>query len=86
MIFYNTSAYNIKSRYPNKVSCATKRKERRLTFSRSIQKLLGNQNSWIATICSDLEDICSRLAAVETTIEMVAKEGESDTIKGNVTR
>ncbi|CAG8259449.1 unnamed protein product, partial [Penicillium salamii] len=61
-------------------------KERRLTFPRSIQKIMGNQNSWIATICSDLEDIRSRLAAVETTMEMVAKEGDRDTTKGNATR
>jgi hypothetical protein len=47
---------------------------------------MDNQNSWIATICSDLEDIRSRLAAVETTMEMVAKEGESDITKGNATR
>lgn len=85
-MFCDTSAYNIKSRYPNEVSRATERKERRLTFSRSMQKSLGNQNSWIATIRSDLEDIRSRLAAVETTMEMVAKEGESDTTKGNATR
>lgn len=61
-------------------------KERRLTFSRSMQKSLGNQNSWIATIRSDLEDIRSRLAVVETTMEMVAKEGENDTTMGNATR
>ena len=61
-------------------------KEQRLTFSRSIQKSLDNQNGWVATIRSDLEDIRSRLAAVETTIEMVAKEGESDITKGNATR
>ncbi|CAG8069344.1 unnamed protein product [Penicillium salamii] len=51
----------------------------------SMQKSLNNQNSWIATIRSDLEDIRSRLAAVESTMEMVAKEGETDTTKGRRT-
>ncbi|CAG8086866.1 unnamed protein product, partial [Penicillium salamii] len=60
--------------------------EQRLTFSRSMQKSLDNQNSRIATIRSDLEDVRSRLAVVETTMEMVAKEGETDTTEGNVTK
>ena len=34
----------------------------------------------MATIRSDLDDIRSRLAVVETVIEMVTKEGENDTI------
>jgi archaellum component FlaC len=51
-----------------------------------MQKSLDNQSSWIATIRSDLEDIRSRLAVVETTMEMVAKEGENNTTKGNATR
>lgn len=34
----------------------------------------------MATIRSDLDDIRSRLAVVETAIEMVTKEGENDTI------
>lgn len=51
-----------------------------------MQKSLDNQNSWIATIRSDLEDIRSRLAVVETIMEMVAKEGDSDTTKGNAIR
>ena len=45
-----------------------------------MQKSLDNQNSWMATIRSDLDDIRSRLAVVETAMEMVAKEGENDTI------
>lgn len=61
-------------------------KEQRLTFSRSIQKSLDNQNSWTTTILSDLEDIRSRLAVVEAAMEMVAKEGETDTTEGNATR
>lgn len=61
-------------------------KEQRLTFSRSMQNSLDNQNSWIATIRSDLEDIRSRLAVVETTMKMVAKEGETDTTEGNASR
>ncbi|KAK9847073.1 hypothetical protein MYU51_020505 [Penicillium brevicompactum] len=52
----------------------------------SMQKSLDNQNGWVATIRSDLEDIRSRLAVVEATMEMVAKEGETDTIEGNATR
>ncbi|KAI3097957.1 hypothetical protein CBS147333_9195 [Penicillium roqueforti] len=52
----------------------------------SMQKSLDNQNSWIVTIRSDLEDIRSRLAVVETTMEMVAKEGENDTTMGIATR
>jgi hypothetical protein len=51
-----------------------------------MQKSLGNQNSWIATIRSDLEDVRSRLAVVEATMEMVAKEGETDTTEGNATK
>jgi hypothetical protein len=61
-------------------------KEKRLTFSRSMQKSLDNQNGWVATIRSDLEDIRSRLAVVETTMEMVANEGATDTTEGNATR
>lgn len=61
-------------------------KEQRLTFSRSMQKSLDNQNSWMATIRSDLDDIRSRLAVVETAMEMVAKEGENDTTEDNATR
>ncbi|CAG8377808.1 unnamed protein product, partial [Penicillium salamii] len=60
-------------------------KEQRLTFCRSMQKSLDNQNNCIATICSDLEDIRSRLAVVEATMEMVAKEGETDTTNGRRT-
>lgn len=86
MMFRDTFAYNIKSRYSNEVSCATEWKRTKADFSRSIQKTMDNQNSWIATICSDLEDIRSRLAVVETTMEMVAKEGETDTTEGNATR
>ncbi|KAI3093169.1 hypothetical protein CBS147333_10128 [Penicillium roqueforti] len=52
----------------------------------SMQKSLDNQNSWMATIRSDLDDIRSRLAVVETAMEMVAKEGENDTTEDNATR
>ncbi|OQE57530.1 hypothetical protein PENNAL_c0394G05335 [Penicillium nalgiovense] len=41
---------------------------------------------WIATIRSDLEDIRSRLAVVETTMEMMAKEGKDSTTEDNATR
>ncbi|KAI3094023.1 hypothetical protein CBS147333_10047 [Penicillium roqueforti] len=52
----------------------------------SMQKSLDSQNSWMATIRSDLDDIRSRLAVVETAMEMVAKEGENDTTEDNATR
>ncbi|KZN93982.1 hypothetical protein EN45_041700 [Penicillium chrysogenum] len=51
-----------------------------------MQKLLENSNSWIATIRSDLEDIRSRLAIVETAMEMMAKEGKNSTTEDNATR
>ncbi|CAG8139667.1 unnamed protein product [Penicillium nalgiovense] len=51
-----------------------------------MQKLLDNSNSWIATIRSDLEDIRSRLAVVETSMEMMAKEGKNSTTEDNATR
>ncbi|KAJ5033234.1 hypothetical protein NUH16_003150 [Penicillium rubens] len=54
--------------------------------TKSMQKSLDNQNSWMATIRSDLDDIRSRLAVVETAMEMVAKEGENDTTEDNATR
>ncbi|CAG8905657.1 unnamed protein product [Penicillium nalgiovense] len=47
---------------------------------------LENSNSWIATIRSDLEDIRSRLAVVETAMEMMAKEGKNSTTEDNATR
>ncbi|CAG8136926.1 unnamed protein product [Penicillium nalgiovense] len=52
----------------------------------SMQKALENSNSWIATIRSDLEDIRSRLAVVETAMEMMAKEGKNSTTEDNATR
>jgi hypothetical protein len=51
-----------------------------------MQKLLEDQNRWIATVSSHLEDIRSRLAVVEAAMEMVTKEGENDTTEGNTTR
>ncbi|CAI7611185.1 unnamed protein product [Penicillium viridicatum] len=51
-----------------------------------MQKTLDNSNSLIATIRSDLEDICSRLAVVETAMEMMAKEGKNSTAENNATR
>ncbi|CAG8897853.1 unnamed protein product [Penicillium nalgiovense] len=51
-----------------------------------MQKALDNSNSWIATIRSDLEDIRSRLAVVETAMEMMAKEGKNSTTEDNATR
>ncbi|CAG8044779.1 unnamed protein product [Penicillium nalgiovense] len=51
-----------------------------------MQKALDNSNSWIATIRSDLEDIRSRLAVVETALEMMAKEGKNSTTEDNATR
>ena len=67
-------------------SCYPPEKEQRLTFSRFMQTSLDSQNSWITTIRSDLEDIRSRLAVVETAMEMMAKEGENDTTKSDTTR
>ncbi|CAG8207974.1 unnamed protein product, partial [Penicillium nalgiovense] len=49
-------------------------------------QLLDNSNSWIAAIRSDLEDIRSRLAVVETAMEMMAKEGKNSTTEDNATR
>ncbi|OQE42616.1 hypothetical protein PENNAL_c0693G10934, partial [Penicillium nalgiovense] len=51
-----------------------------------MQNALDNSNSWIATIRSDLEDIRSRLAVVETAMEMMAKEGKNSTTEDNATR
>ncbi|CAG8882113.1 unnamed protein product [Penicillium nalgiovense] len=51
-----------------------------------MQKALDNSNSLIATIRSDLEDIRSRLAVVETAMEMMAKEGKNSTTEDNATR
>ncbi|OQE08725.1 hypothetical protein PENFLA_c127G01927 [Penicillium flavigenum] len=51
-----------------------------------MQKLLDNSNSWIATIRSDLEDIRSRLAVMETAMEMMANEGKNSTTEDNATR
>ncbi|CAG8135797.1 unnamed protein product [Penicillium nalgiovense] len=51
-----------------------------------MQKALENSNSWIATIRSDLEDIRSRLAVVETAMEMMAKEGKNSTTEDDATR
>ena len=68
------------------LSCDPPEKEQMLIFSRSMQKLLDNQSNRIATICGDLEDIHSRLAVVETAMEMMAKAGENNTIQNNTTR
>ncbi|CDM32682.1 unnamed protein product [Penicillium roqueforti FM164] len=62
------------------------RERTKADFPRLIQKALDNSNSWIATIRSDLEDIRSRLAVVETAIEMMAKEGKNSTTEDNATR
>jgi hypothetical protein len=51
-----------------------------------MQKSLGNQSSWTATIRSDLEGIRSRLVVVETAMEMMAKEGENNTKEDNAAR
>ncbi|CAG8091499.1 unnamed protein product, partial [Penicillium salamii] len=51
-----------------------------------MQKALESSNSLIATIRSDLEDIRSRLAVVETAMEMMAKEGKNSTTEDNATR
>lgn len=53
---------------------------------RSIQNLLSNQTAWNESIRSDLGGIHSRLAAVEATPEMTAKEGENTTAEGKTTR
>ncbi|CAG8893185.1 unnamed protein product [Penicillium nalgiovense] len=62
------------------------RERTKADFSRLMQKSLDNSNSWIATIRSDLEDIRSRLAVVETAMEMMAKEGKNSTTEDNATR
>ena len=62
------------------------RERTKADFPRLMQKALDNSNSWIATIRSDLEDIRSRLAVVETAMEMMAKEGKNSTTEDNATR
>ncbi|OGE46540.1 hypothetical protein PENARI_c200G11632 [Penicillium arizonense] len=54
--------------------------------TKSMQNSLNNQNSWIGNIRSDLEEIRSRLAVVETAIEMRAKKGESNATEGDISR
>jgi hypothetical protein len=61
-------------------------KEQRLTFPRSMQDFLEDQNIWIAIVSSHLEDIRNLLAVVEAAMEMVTKEGENDTREGNTTK
>jgi hypothetical protein len=51
-----------------------------------MQNSLSNQTTWNETIRSDLDEIRSRLAAVEAAIEMTAKEGGNTTAEGNTTR
>jgi hypothetical protein len=67
-------------------SCDPPEKECRLIICRSMQNSLNNQNSWIGNIRSDLEEIRSRLAVVETAIEMRAKEGENNATEGDTSR
>ncbi|OGE47142.1 hypothetical protein PENARI_c060G06862 [Penicillium arizonense] len=55
-------------------------------LAESMQNSLNNQNSWIGNIRSDLEEIRSRLAVVETAIEMRAKEGENNATEGDTSR
>jgi hypothetical protein len=62
------------------------RERTKADFPRSMQKSLDNKNSWIATIRSDLEDTRSRLAVVETAMEMMAKERKNSTTEDNATR
>ena len=62
------------------------RERTKADFPRLMQKALDNSNSLIATIRSDLEDIRSRLAVVETAMEMMAKEGNNSTTEDNATR
>ncbi|CAG8634362.1 unnamed protein product, partial [Penicillium salamii] len=62
------------------------REQTKADFPRLMQNALDNSNSWIATIRSDLEDIRSRLAVVETAMEMMAKEGKNSTTEDNATR
>ncbi|KAJ6134754.1 hypothetical protein N7523_001076 [Penicillium sp. IBT 18751x] len=56
------------------------------TRMKSMQNSLSNQTTWNETIRSDLDEIRSRLAAVEAAIEMTTKEGENTTARGNTTR
>jgi hypothetical protein len=51
-----------------------------------MQNSLSNQTTWNETIRSDLDEIHSRLAAVEAAIEMTTKEAENTTAEGNTTR
>lgn len=51
-----------------------------------MQTSLNNQNSWIETVRSDLEDIRSRLAVVETAMERRAKDGENDVTEAHTSR
>jgi uncharacterized tellurite resistance protein B-like protein len=51
-----------------------------------MQNSFYNFNSWVTAIRSDLEDIRSRLAVVETAMEMMAKDGKNSTTEDNATR
>jgi hypothetical protein len=57
------------------------RERTKTDFSQAHAKIIGE-----LTIRSDLEDIRSRLAVMETTMEMMAKEGKNSTTEDNVTR
>ena len=48
-----------------------------------MQHSMSNQSSWNETIRSDLKDIRSRLAIVETTIENIVKQGGNTTTGGH---
>lgn len=65
--------------------CDLPEKEQSWFSSRTMQNLLYDQSGWITTIRSDLEDIRSRLAGVETALAMMAKGGD-DTIESDANR
>ena len=51
-----------------------------------MQNSLSSQTTWNETIRSDLDEIRSRLAAVEAAIDVTARKGENTTAEGNTTR
>ena len=85
-IFCGLLAYDSQTRHPNEVSRTASRETSTANIVlSSMQDSLSHQTTWIETICSDLEEIRDRLAAVEAAMEMTAKEGENTAGEGKAT-
>ena len=84
MNFCSLLANDHQTRHPNEVSRATLwRKYTANIVFRSMQNSLSNQTTCNEAIRSDLEEIRSRLAVVETAVETMTKEGEKTTAEGH---